>query len=331
MTGYSTMSVRSSDSACESTEAEPKQQQNINPLKRRHQDREFMRTDFQMSDEADGLDKRRRQDATCDAMSWLSEQSVHDRFAYNACSDSTNLREGTSVTSKVADDRREHDTSPSAHSHEQHRETRTSRDSMSIDSYPNFESHSRDARDDFEAPSGRASFIFSCNPDDIRGRGRTPEREERWGSSGSMLTGSRASSASSVRSMIDERLEWAHQHRMRSASRDNSIPPSPFRENSPFYAEFGRSSNLAPEPRLAYECECCPKDTKRFATESEPRYASALMHNARITLADNPQIARICSQTYVRPLSKKAEILRQRGRSQVRSDLSHEVANILTM
>lgn len=49
--------------------------------------------------------------------------------------------------------------------------------------------------------------------------------------------GSRASSTHSVRSMIDERMEWAHQDRVRSASRGPPPPESPFRENSIFYAE----------------------------------------------------------------------------------------------
>jgi hypothetical protein len=168
-----------------------------------------------------------------------------------------------------------------------------------------------------DAYSDDANLTFDLQPDDNRRRGRTPEREERWGSSDSTPTGSRASSASSARSMIDERLEWAHQDRLRSASRGNSIPPSPFHENSPFYAEFGRSLNLAPQPRLAYKCECCPKYPKKFDTLSGLRYVSAVMHNVPITLADNPQIARIFSQTYVRLLSKKAASFLQRGRSQV--------------
>jgi hypothetical protein len=71
--------------------------------------------------------------------------------------------------------------------------------------------------------------------------------------------------------MIDERLEWAHQDRVRTASRNNSIPASPFHENSPFYAEFGRSLSLATEPRLVCESECCPKEPKEFDTESELR------------------------------------------------------------
>lgn len=69
-------------------------------------------------------------------------------------------------------------------------------------------------------------------------RGRTPQRVEHTRYSPGTRPVSRAGSASSARSLIDERLEWAHQDRMRSASRDRSAPPSPFHENSPFYAEF---------------------------------------------------------------------------------------------
>jgi hypothetical protein len=48
--------------------------------------------------------------------------------------------------------------------------------------------------------------------------------------------------------MIDERLEWAHQDRMRSDSRDGSPPRSPFHEYSPFYAEFARHTGATPPP-----------------------------------------------------------------------------------
>lgn len=76
-------------------------------------------------------------------------------------------------------------------------------------------------------------------------RGRTPQRTEHTHHSPGTRPVSRAGSASSARSMIDERLEWAHQDRMRSASRDRSAPPSPFHENSPFYAEFARHTGHA--------------------------------------------------------------------------------------
>lgn len=73
---------------------------------------------------------------------------------------------------------------------------------------------------------------------DEHSRGRTPQKVEHTHHSPGTRPVSRAGSASSARSMIDERLEWAHQDRMRSASRDRSVPRSPFHENSPFYAEF---------------------------------------------------------------------------------------------
>jgi hypothetical protein len=78
-------------------------------------------------------------------------------------------------------------------------------------------------------------------------RGRTPERVDHTRYSPRPHGVSRANSTSSVRSMIEERLEWAHQDRMRSASRDRSVPPSPFHEDSPFYAEFaGDSGHVSP-------------------------------------------------------------------------------------
>lgn len=77
-------------------------------------------------------------------------------------------------------------------------------------------------------------------------RGRAPERIEQTRFSPLPQPVSRANSVSSVRSMIDERLEWAHQDRMRSDSRDGSVPRSPFHEHSPFYAEF--AGHAGPEP-----------------------------------------------------------------------------------
>jgi hypothetical protein len=73
-------------------------------------------------------------------------------------------------------------------------------------------------------------------------RGRTAQRVEYARHSPGTHAVSRASSGSSVRSMIDERLEWAYQDRMRSASRDRPVPESPFRKYSPFYAEFSGDS-----------------------------------------------------------------------------------------
>lgn len=76
-------------------------------------------------------------------------------------------------------------------------------------------------------------------------RGRTPQRVEHTHYSPRSRPVSRADSTSSARSMIDERLEWAHQDRIRSASRDRSAPLSPFHEHSPFYAEFARDSGYS--------------------------------------------------------------------------------------
>lgn len=88
------------------------------------------------------------------------------------------------------------------------------------------------------------------NKDDLEScehsRGRTLQRIAHTHHSPRTHPVSRASSASSARSMIDERLEWAHHDRMRSASRDRSMPPSPFHEHSPFYAEFSKSTGSEP-------------------------------------------------------------------------------------
>lgn len=60
-------------------------------------------------------------------------------------------------------------------------------------------------------------------------RGRTPERVTHSPSY------SRDSSASSARSMIDERMGWANEERSRSASRPPPEPASPFTEASPYH------------------------------------------------------------------------------------------------
>jgi hypothetical protein len=85
-------------------------------------------------------------------------------------------------------------------------------------------------------------------------RGRTQKRVEHTHSFSRPRPESRASSASSARSMIDDRLEWAQQDRERSASRAPSLPPSPFCENSPFHAEHARRSSMAAPPRLTNDC-----------------------------------------------------------------------------
>lgn len=75
-----------------------------------------------------------------------------------------------------------------------------------------------------------------------RARGRTPTRDSDSQSGDLSPSSSRASSMSSVRSVIDERMEWAHQERMRSASRKPPPLRPPFCEHSPFYAEYMENS-----------------------------------------------------------------------------------------
>ena len=74
----------------------------------------------------------------------------------------------------------------------------------------------------------------SLNPDDSSdpgpSRGRPLERAPQYST-----THSRNSSASSARSMIDERMGWANEERSRSASRPAPEPASPFRESSPYH------------------------------------------------------------------------------------------------
>ena len=67
----------------------------------------------------------------------------------------------------------------------------------------------------------------SCDPGPSRGR--TLEKVP------SSSTYSRNSSASSARSMIDERMSWANEERSRSFSRPAPEPASPFRESSPHH------------------------------------------------------------------------------------------------
>ena len=106
-------------------------------------------------------------------------------------------------------------------------------------------------------------------------RGRKPERVEQTRCSPLSQPVSRANSVSSVRSMIDERLEWAHQDRLRSASRDRSVPRSPFHEHSSFYAEFAKDARRTPQLPDVYVCGCCPKKPKKFHYEDDLRYANS--------------------------------------------------------
>jgi hypothetical protein len=104
-------------------------------------------------------------------------------------------------------------------------------------------------------------------------RGRTPERIDRSPSNRSSPNSSRASSSSSVRTMIDERLEWAHQDRMRSVSRSRPVQQSPFNERSPFYAEYARDRRQPPLRHSTFLCKCCAEDPKEFNTAVELEYA----------------------------------------------------------
>jgi hypothetical protein len=308
MTGDSTADLKSNNSACKATETEVEQRQSTNPLKRRHDGSEP-----QILSGVDGLDKRQCHHAGNATISWLAGQDAHNEVAHNAYSDSIKLLEGMSVTPRVADERVEQDTRASVNNKQQCEGRSACWDSTSMDIVLKLESHSEDTEnsnccclpplrpqyesiwDNQESHPGYVDteLGLGSEPDDTHSRGRTPEREERRGSTDSTRygsptssssarssladgtrRGSRASSSCSARFMIDERMEWAHQDRTRSASRDNSFPPSPFHESSPFYADFSRTSSLAPQPRSAYECECCPMTPKAFATEDELRYFS---------------------------------------------------------
>jgi hypothetical protein len=70
-------------------------------------------------------------------------------------------------------------------------------------------------------------------------RGRTVRRVP------SSSTYSRNSSASSTRSMIDERMAWANEERSRSLSRPAPEPASPFRESSPHHPSHEKYRNGA--------------------------------------------------------------------------------------
>lgn len=96
-----------------------------------------------------------------------------------------------------------------------------------------------------------------------RARGRTPIREFDAQSGYLSPSSSRASSSSSARTVIDERMEWAHEERMRSASREPPPAQSPFYESSPFYAEYMENSVSAVDRKTldAFEVHSCQKDT----------------------------------------------------------------------
>ena len=77
----------------------------------------------------------------------------------------------------------------------------------------------------------------SCDPGPSRGR--TLEKVPL------SSTYSRNSSASSARSMIDERMTWANEERSRSFSRPAPEPASPFRESSPHHPSHEKYRNGA--------------------------------------------------------------------------------------
>jgi len=91
--------------------------------------------------------------------------------------------------------------------------------------------------------------------DDESRSGRTPARHSSPQPVARAKPLSRSSSASSMRLMIDERLEWANQKRARSASRDPSRPPSPFRRTSSFYSEPDDEDDVSTcEPKAITGC-----------------------------------------------------------------------------
>jgi hypothetical protein len=83
-----------------------------------------------------------------------------------------------------------------------------------------------------ESYGGWSAKDFATTP-----RGRATQRPEVTNSS----SYSRNSSASSARSMIDERMEWANEERSRSFSRPALELVSPFRESSPYHPDRQKS------------------------------------------------------------------------------------------
>lgn len=125
--------------------------------------------------------------------------------------------------------------------------------------------------------------------DSVQVCGRTPERTESKPRGYRSPASSRASSSSSARTMIDERLEWAHQDRMRSASRGKPSQQSPFHEHSPFYAEFANGTALVSSRCNTYVCTCCPGKPQRFSTEDSLRYAQYIVPERSDCIADHQQ------------------------------------------
>lgn len=164
---------------------------------------------------------------------------------------------------------------------------RTHKVNKSCQYKPPADSSSRESNYGLE--SGKAQTTFNVGMHDLfdsledqeeevtQARGRTPERADHSPCNSRCcrsLGSSRASSSSSVRTMIDERLEWAHQDRMRSASQARPVQQSPFNEYSPFYAEYGKDKGRVPLRRFTFVCECCPEEPKEFDNDEDLEYAA---------------------------------------------------------
>jgi len=91
----------------------------------------------------------------------------------------------------------------------------------------------------YHPEAGGESFVADDSSDPGPSRGRPLERAPQYS------THSRNSSASSARSMIDERMGWANEERSRSAHRPAPEPDSPFRESSPYHPGQQKSHEAA--------------------------------------------------------------------------------------
>jgi uncharacterized Zn-finger protein len=144
------------------------------------------------------------------------------------------------------------------------------------------------------------------------GRGRTSQRDGHAHSSSQPLAGSRASSTSSVRSMIDERLEWAHQDRVRSASRDRLLPPSPFQEYSPFFAEYARN----PVPDYwddEMHTECLPPQAPLHPHPTPIVQVHVRDSHADVWDPEDRHTCDVCGKTFVRLSSLRVHHLTHEG------------------
>jgi hypothetical protein len=268
-------SVRSTCGTSRSMSAAPEEPLRADALKRRHQDCE---PEYQFL----GSTNKRQHHYTLDNS--RSPDARHDTHEHMACqdhSDSIQLLEGMQGTIEVAGNSCECNRcsvgcfqQPSLEILKCPDTIRTVTRNCGYQTEPH--QHPGPNPDNYESTPDTADDEYDFTSIETHDRGRTPERDEWPGKSIRTRCGSRTSSTSSARSMINERMEWAHQDRMRSASRDNSFPPSPFLESSPFYSDFDKSLSLATQPRVIHKCECCPKKPKMFDTEDELRYVSIL-------------------------------------------------------